>query len=81
VPFAVAKERRYLYMPAGDRYNCERIVATNNLAARNRNILGMDENAGRSCWGWTAWALAFCAVGFAVVYLLGGFDVTPAIAQ
>jgi len=68
-------------MPAGDGYNCERIVATNNLAARNRNILSMEENAGRSCWGWTAWALAFCAVGFAVVYLLGGFDVIPAIAQ
>jgi hypothetical protein len=41
----------------------------------------MDQHAGRSCWGWTAWALAFCAVAFAVVYLLGGFDVTPAIAQ
>jgi len=68
-------------MPAGDGYNYERIVATNNIAARNRNTLSMEENAGRSCWGWTAWALAFCAVGFAVAYLLGSFDVPPAIAQ
>jgi hypothetical protein len=68
-------------MPAGDGYDCERIVARNDLGARDRNILSMDENAGRSCWGWTVWALAFCALAFAVVYLLGGFDVTPAIAR
>jgi hypothetical protein len=41
----------------------------------------MYDNAGRSCWGWTAWGLAAFGVAIAVVYLLGGFDVTPAIAH
>jgi hypothetical protein len=27
------------------------------------------------------WALAFFSVAFAFAYLLGGFDVSPAIAQ
>jgi len=41
----------------------------------------MNQNAGQSCWGWTAKALAFFALAFAVVYLLDGFEITQAIAN
>ena len=41
----------------------------------------MDDKVGTSCWGWTFWALAFFGVAIALVYLLGGFDVAPAVAR
>jgi hypothetical protein len=41
----------------------------------------MEEKVGSSCWGWTLWALAFFGIAIAFIYLLGGFDIAPAIAH
>jgi hypothetical protein len=41
----------------------------------------MNDRVGTSCWGWTLWALAFFGIAIAFIYLLGGFDIAPAVAR
>jgi hypothetical protein len=43
--------------------------------------LNIEDRAGPSCWGWTVRALACFAIAFALIYLLGDFDVNQAIVQ
>jgi hypothetical protein len=58
-----------------------KVWATRRLRPWGHEDLIMNDRVGTSCWGWTLWALAFFGIAIAFIYLLGGFDITPAIAH